>query len=303
MSEVQEQFRIDADFLKSAVQARRSTLTPNEKLILGRIYGRIDAEVQPYDIDDNEQSPTPLDAESLFIHDFPYNSTAVPFMMSRLDQRLEELGVELPENYYNAIMAGIDTEHHERVRQNAVSLQTLIHAFLRDPSIIDFKLADSIYKSRIAGASLHDFVSILASNPKTNVEAIEIAKYTKPLDPEAITARRRMLIAMFMKLQNDNRDFSFRLLSPEEERETRRSVNLGEIGKIGNIAIKSAMAKMSFHGIDMTLKHRESFILLPSDLDLGNNPKNIRRIGNHEFNVQPEGYSIYGAVDLPVTAD
>lgn len=298
MSVVHEQFRMDTDSLESAVQARRSTLTANEKLILGRIHGRIDAAVQPYDVNENEQSPTPLDAENLFVHDLTYNSTAVPFMMSRLDQRLEELGAELPDLQYNAIMAGIDTEHEERVRQNTVSLQKLVHAFLHDPSTVDFKLADSTYLSRIGGASLHDFVNILASNPRTGVEAIEVSKYTKPLDPEAITMRRRILIAKFMKLQNENRDFSFRLLSNEEERETRRSVDLGELGKMGNVAIKSAMARMSFNGIDMTLKHRESFILLPTSIDLGANPKNIQQVSNQEFNVQPIGYSIYGAVDL-----
>lgn len=297
MKSVEEQFRTDADFLEAAIAEQKAFLSADEKLILERIHGPLHTDLQPYEL--NELSPTPLDASNLVASGAPYQSGALDLMVERMDSRLHELGVELPAGHYNGILVGIETEHTARVLQNGINRHQLVHAFLADPSSIGPALADSIYLARLAGASEQDLLDILASHPKTKITAIEQAKATFPLHPAKITEARYTTMARLYKLQRENREFSFRELSQEEQRATRRPVDLGELTSYGNLATKSAIARASFKGVNLTLKHRESFILLPPTLDLGNNPKNIRALKGELLNIQPVGFSNYWAVDGP----
>ena len=301
MPSPQELYRNNAFDLHEAVQAQQSDLTDSQKIVLQQIYGPVHAETQPWVLD--EQSPTPLDAENLMVSGASYNAAAVPFMVDRLSDRLDELGVELPERYYNAILMAMDQEHQERVRQNTASLQKLVWAFLRNPDAFDPALADSTYRARSGNAHLRDFLTILASYPQTGVQSIEVTKYTKPLDPRAITRQRHLGFSKFLMLQNQDPDFSFKPLSSEEERATRREVDLGELANLGNRATKSTVAHMAFQSIGMSLKLRESYSLLPADLDLGKNPRNIKKFGEIVLNVQPQGLSTYLAVDSSDTTD
>jgi hypothetical protein len=305
MSRGKEQFDIDMplpdELLDNAVMAQKGRLSPEQKLILERIYGPISATLQPYELD--AYSPTPLDAASLVIRPFgdyievPYNQGVIELMLARLDSRLFALGVELPEDHYNAILMGIATEHEARVRQNAHNKTQLVQAFLNDPSSFNLTLADQIYLARMAGASQLDLVSVVASHPKTKISAIEQSKATFPLHAPKITEARHTVMAKLQRLQNENRNFEFRELSDKEQHDTRRFVDLGELQDYGNIAVKSAIAKASFRGVSLTLKHRESFIALPPDLNLGKNPANIKQFKGEVMNIQPVGFSNYWSVD------
>jgi hypothetical protein len=306
MSRGKEQFDSDMplldEALDSAVLAQKGRLTPEEKLILERIYGPVYTTLQPYEID--EYSPTPLDAASLEVRPFgdddltiSYNEGVVELMQTRLDSRLLQLGVELPESHYNAILLGIATEHDARVRQSAQNKVQLVQAFLNDPSSFSLTLADRIYLARVAGASQLDLVSVVASHPKTKISAIEQSKATFPLHAPKITQARHTVMAKLQRLKNENREFEFRELSDKEQRDTRRFVDLGELQDYGNIAVKSAIAKASFRGVNLTLKHRESFIALPPSLNLGNNPANVKQYKGEVLNIQPVGFSNYWSVD------
>jgi len=266
---------------------------PSERQTLDKIYGPLLTEFQPYDLD--EQSPTPLDGTQLTANGVPYVEGGRMLMNARLDQRLEELGIELKNMQYGAILEAMSAEHEMRIAQNAATMGRVHEVFMSDPSEISPEMADNIFLARMAGASLARIIKIIAKYPQ--IESIETIKYTKPLDPMNIARNRSIALAKLMQLQNNDEGFSFRLLTPEETRIARRSVPLGSLNDFGGVATKAPIAVASYEGTDLFLKERESYFFFPAAQRLGNNPQNIRTIKGENVNVQPIGFSHYLAVD------
>lgn len=289
MSQVGESHDPMASFLVE----RGALLNETEESVLNKIYGPLVPDSQPYSL--NEQSPTPLDGEQLVSDGVPYVEGGRSLMIARLDQRLMDLGIELKDLQYGAIIEAMNTEHDMRIAQNKASMSRLHEVYIENPSEISLDMADNIFLARMASASLMSIIKIIAKYPQ--IASIETVKYTKPLDPINVARNRSIALAKLRQLQNGEEGFSFQLMTPEETRGGRRSVPLGSLNELGTMATKAPIARASYDGIDLVLKERESYFLFPASQSLGSNPPNIRLIRGQPVNVQPIGFSHYLAVD------
>lgn len=261
--------------------------TPEQKIIHERLYGKIDTEYQPFDLD--ELSPTPLDPMNLASHGTNYVESAEVLMQGRLDARLIDLGIELHPAYYDAISLEIHTEHMMQVVHNDASLKRLQALFLSDPNSITPGMADIIYLARLGAASPLSRLELLAAHPE--MKSIEDMKFTQPLDGLAVRNALANYVDTLKGISNQKNGVHLRLLPASQQ--TIHEVDVSQSAKPGIIVTKTTIAEATLKGIDMVLKKRDWYMAFPPERDLGAAIPNIRTYRAQKVNLQHCGTSTY----------
>jgi hypothetical protein len=261
--------------------------TPEQKIVRERLYGKIDTENQPFDLD--ELSPTPLDPVNLSAHGNTYVEAAEILMQARLDVRLEEMGIDLPVEAYEAMSLEIHTEHMMQVVHNSESLKRLQALFLYDPSSISPKMADSIYLARLGAASPLSRLEVLAAHPE--MKSIEDMKFTQPLDGLAVRSALAKYVGILKELSNQKNGVHLRMLPVSKQ--TIREVDVSESARPGIIVTKTTIAEAALKGVSMVLKKRDWYMSFPPEQDLGPAIRNIHIYRGKKSNLQHCGMSAY----------
>lgn len=288
-------FGDEFDFIGTSVDIKRPSFTPTQREVLDLIYGPINTDHQPFELDD--LSPTPLDANALMTDAGPYNPAAIALMTGRLDGREDELGITLADYQKGAISEAIVANHHMRVAQNQAAHHRGVQAFLKDPSSISPSLGEKFLAVRKAEAStiekFQTFVGIRA------LRAFEIHKFTRPLHPEAMAEGHRTALQRLRQARFENDDLDFRVLSDEEKRAGRRYVMLGGLASFGCVQTKQPIIEGEYQGVPFVIKERQSFQLFSPETDLGTVTPTIRPLkvrGETVYaNVQEMDFSHYVA--------
>ena len=261
--------------------------TPEQKIVRERLYGKIDTEYQPFDLDD--LSPTPLDPMNLSGHGSNYVEAAEMLMQGRLDARLLDLGIKIHPEYYDAMSLEIHTEHMMQVGHNDASLKRLQSLFLSDPSSISPEMADIIYLARLGAASPLSRLELLAAHPE--MKSIEDMKFTQPLDGLAIREALTRYVGMLRSIAEQKNGVHLRLLPASKQ--TIREVDVRESAKPGIIVTKTTIAEASLKGVEMLLKKRDWYFAFPPEQDLGGALPNIHTYRGKKANLQHNGTSTY----------
>lgn len=261
--------------------------TPEQKIIHERLYGKIDTEYQPFDLD--ELSPTPLDPMNLASHGTNYVESAEILMQGRLDARLMDLGIELGPGPYEAMSLEIHTEHMMQVVHNNASLKRLQALFLSDPNSISPAMGDIIYLARLGAASPLSRLELLAAHPE--MKSIEDMKFTQPLDSSAVRNALMSYADTLRNISNQKNGVHLRLLPASEQ--TIREVDVSQSAKPGIIVTKTTIAVATLKGVDMVLKKRDWYMAFPLEQGLGAAIPNILTYRAKKVNLQHCGTSTY----------
>lgn len=261
--------------------------TPEQKIVRERLYGKIDTEYQPFDLDD--LSPTPLDPMNLSGHGSNYVEAAEMLMQGRLDARLLDLGIEVHPEYYDAMSLEIHTEHMMQVGHNDASLKRLQALFLSDPTSISPEMADIIYLARLGAASPLSRLELLAAHPE--MKSIEDMKFTQPLDGLAIREALTRYVHTLRGISNQKNGVHLRLLPASEQ--TIREVDVSESAMPGIIVTKTTIAEATLKGVEMVLKKRDWYFAFPPEQELGGVLKSIHIYRGKKANLQHNGTSTY----------
>lgn len=262
-------------------------LSPEQKIVRERLFGRLDTELQPFEID--ELSPTPLDPMNLYTVGINYVNSAEMFMQNRLDERIMELGIELGPGQYEALSLEIHTAHMLQVGHNAASLERLHALFLKDPTSITPEIADKIYLARLGASSVLSRLELLADNPE--MESIEDMKFTKPLNAPEIKSSLNRYGKMLNELNKDKNGVQLRILPVSQQKI--RLVDVSGSAKPGILVTKTTIAEATVRGVEMVLKKRDWYFAFPAAQNLGNVIPSFHVIDGERVNLQYSGVSTY----------
>ena len=256
------------------------------------LYGPIEIQDQPYSRD--LLSPTPIDPYDLVTHASNYSNGAQHYMEAMFTGRLEELGIELPAFHEEAIQAEIYASHSFQVQKNSGTILRLREKFMRDPKSVSLAQARAIYLERIGRGTSEQRLRIVAEHD--DVDSIEDMKMTAPLD------ERKVMLGLneyYGRLQaiaaKGDVDIDF---IPANQQPI-RMIDVKKTAHPGTLVTKRTIAVAHINNKIIELRQKDSYVYIPTEVNLGTAVPVIRRIKDMEMNIQHVAVSSYWAVRHP----
>lgn len=236
-------------------------------------------------------APTPLDPFGLKVRDTDYQASVHTYLQLTLDQRLEELGIQLDEGIAEAIAKEISVAHIYQMSKNDESFHRLRGCYENGRIAVSREQAEAIYRERAGYGSSINRLRILSDFPE--MESIEDMKLTAPLDEGKIIAGRQLYFNRLKLLANESDDFTFDFI-PEDEQIV-RPVNSQHTAPPNVIVTKitPAIAMNKKNGMVFELHQKDGYTLLPDSVDLGEAPFKEKIINGRTYKVQHIGISAY----------
>ncbi|HET8884037.1 MAG TPA: hypothetical protein VFM68_01045, partial [Candidatus Saccharimonadales bacterium] len=235
---------------------------------------------QPYEM--NEFSPTPLDPFHLMHNGgVGYFVGASVLMEQRLHEAAEN--ADLPQPLEEIIVNEIIYEHHHRSQKNNLAMRQLREAFRGVPvGDIDPQTVELILRARSATADIYESASLLASVPE--MEAIEVMKYTAPLDERGLTFAHAKFIYNTRRTNDTMEDFQIDNMM-QSNTQARAISNTNTDSRI--IVTKRKEADLTVKGQKLELIGRYNYIVIDPTINLTGVRPNLVKLGGNTVNRQP----------------
>lgn len=256
------------------------------------LNGPIHIQDQPYSRD--ILSPTPIDPFGLVTNSSHYPGGALHHMDGLFTERLYDLGVQLPSYHQEAIEAEIVASHEFQILKNSNSILRLREKYIQNSSSISVKQARAIYLERICQGSSEQRLRIVAEH--NEVESIEDMKMTAPLDEVKVLLGLQQYYENLQAIATKN-DIDIQFLPANQQ--PIRMVDVEKTAHPGTVVTKRTIAVANVNDKIIDLKQKDSYVCLPTDMDLGSAVPVIRSINGLDVNIQHVAVSAYWAVRPP----